>query len=91
MGLYIGGVFSVFHDILDTAVQNRTQLIQGMGRHMLVFSQTIQLSGTDVVFLDQFILRYTLDFHGIPKPLINDHVPHHLVMCYYYITGWLKH
>ena len=50
-------LFFIGGDVGEITIQNTAQHIQGIGAYIGVFSQPVQLTGADSVFLNQFVLR----------------------------------
>ena len=72
----------MFGNILQLAMQDTAQLIQGVRTNIHIFPQAIQLSLTELIFFDQFILGYSLFFHCIPQTVIYDHEKHLFFLSY---------
>ena len=62
-----------FHDVRDIAVENFTEFVNGIGTDAFIPFQTGQLGRTDLVSVDQFILRDSLLFHNFPQIIKYDH------------------
>ena len=63
----------VFHNVFNPALQNPAQAVQRADGNISIFSQRVQCTSAEVVFLLQFILRNTPFLHGLPKLCIKYH------------------
>ena len=62
--LYV--IRNIFHNVTDFTVKYLAEDLNSMGAYTLISLQSGNLSGADVVILDQRILGNTLLFHDIP-------------------------
>ena len=66
-------VFDIFRNVFQVAMQYLTELVERVGTDIPVLAETVQLPRTDLIFLDQFILRDLPRFHRFPEPVEYDH------------------
>lgn len=64
-------------DILQGTVEDAAQLTEGIGAHVAILAQPVQLAGADTVFLNELVLRYALALHGFPQPVKYNQGYHH--------------
>lgn len=67
-------------NIADIAVQNAAKNLQRMGADAFISLQACDLAGTDVILLDQRILRNPLLLHRHPKIIIGYHMFTHFLL-----------
>ena len=63
----------VAHDILHLAAKNSAKHVNGVGTDTFVSLQACNLSGTDMIPVDQGILRNSFFFHNVPEVIIRNH------------------
>ena len=66
-------VWNMLHDILDFALQNITQPVDGVGFDVPVLAEPVQLGTIDVVVGIQVVLGHPALLHGFPQSVIFDH------------------
>ena len=74
-------VSHIFHNVLHSAVEDAAEKLDGVGADAFVALEAGDLRGTDMVLLDESILRNTFFFHGAPKLVIYDHSRTSLPTC----------
>ena len=60
------------YDVFYITVEDVTERIKGMCADMTIGAQTGQLTGADLIFVDQLILGYVLFFHCGPQLVVSD-------------------
>ena len=75
MGSVDGFIRNVFHDLLHTAGEDTAENLDSMGADAFVAFEAGDLCGTDAMRMNQGVLCHILLAHGIPQPLIRDHLP----------------
>lgn len=63
----------MLHDILHPALEDVAQLVDGVGLHVLVVTQAVELGAVDVIVGVEVILGDAFGFHGEPEAVIFDH------------------
>ena len=58
--------FDKFGNVIKSAVQDRTEHIERACADVIVFAESVKLSCTDFVFVDESVLRNILGFHSLP-------------------------
>jgi hypothetical protein len=59
-------VGNVFHDILDPAMEDVAQAVDGVGLHVFILAEPVKLGAVDVVVGVQGILGYAALLHRFP-------------------------
>ena len=59
-------VRNVLHDILDPAMEDVAQTVDGVGLNIFVLAEAVKLGAVDVVVGVQRILRYAALLHRFP-------------------------
>ena len=74
-------IFGVFHNVLHLAVENSAKDLNGVGADAFVALEPGQLTGTDVVLLDERVLGDPSVLHNVPEIIIGNHAaaPHFLL------------
>ena len=63
----------ILHNVTHIAIQDPAEHLDGVGADAFVSFQAGDLSGADMVLLDEGILCDTTEFHHFPKFIIRDH------------------
>ena len=76
--LFVG---NVFHNVLHLAVEDPAKDLNGVGADAFVALEPGQLTGTDVVLLDERVLKDPSVLHNVPEIIIGNHAaaPHFLL------------
>ena len=69
-------LFQIDRDVLNFAVEDFAERIDGVGADVLIFAQTAQLPRTEMVVLEQLILRDAAFLHCLPKRVVSNHKYH---------------
>lgn len=64
---------NILHNVSNITVQNSAKHIDRMGTDAFVALEPGNLSGADVVALDEGVLRNALLFHYVPEIVIGNH------------------
>lgn len=70
-------VGEIYGDFFDTAIENSAKRVEGIGADILIFAQTAQLSGTEMIILQKLILRDAAFLHSLPKRIVTNHSIYH--------------
>ena len=62
----------MFHDVLNTAMQNVAQTVYGVDFNIFVVAQAVDLCAVDVVVGVKIILGNATLLHGCPQTIILD-------------------
>ena len=71
----------ILQNVLDPAIQDLAQCVDGVGVYVFVFAEAIQLPVADAVFVDQLILGDSFYLHCGPKTVKNDHGAYPTFLC----------
>lgn len=76
--LFVG---NVFHNVLHLAVEDPAKGFDGVGADAFVALESGQLTGTDVILLDERVLGDPSVLHNVPEIIIGNHAaaPHFLL------------
>ena len=65
-GIFLFFIFDIFHHIADLAFEDLAEDFDGVGADAFVSFEAGELSGADVILLDQGILSDAPFLHGFP-------------------------
>ena len=68
-----GFLFQIDGDVFDFAVEDFAERIDGVGADVLIFAQAAQLPRTEMVVLEQLVLRDAAFLHRLPKRVVSNH------------------
>lgn len=63
----------VFHNVPDLAMEYFTEDFDGVGADALISFEPCDLSGADMVLLDQSVLGDSLLLHNLPQIVVGNH------------------
>ena len=66
-------VREMLHDVLDAALQDVAELVDGIDLHVLVVPEPIELGAVYIVMGIKIVLRNTPLFHGLPQTVVLYH------------------
>ena len=78
-------VREMLHDVLDAALQDVAELVNGVDLHVLIVPEPIELGAVYIIISIKIILRNAPLLHGLPQTVVLYHFcpPSYLTFLYY--------
>ena len=67
-------VWEMLHDVLDAALQNVAEFVNGIDLHVLVVPEPVELGTVYIIMGVQIILGNTPLLHGLPQTVVFYHI-----------------
>ena len=66
-------VWEMLHNVLDAALQDVAELVDGIDLHVLIVPETVELGAVYIIMSVKIILGNTPLLHGLPQTVVCYH------------------